>query len=56
MERSRGQLGVGRGRVRAGAPSAEMGGEVGAKITRIVANPVDEARFPAPQERQAEEI
>src|SRR5512145_216296 len=33
-----------------------MGGEVGAKVARIVPDPVDEARFAAPQERQAEEV
>jgi hypothetical protein len=40
----------------AGALRAEMGGEVGAQVTRIVADPVDEARFPAPQKRQAHHV
>src|ERR1700734_1099637 len=40
----------------AGALRAERGGEMGAQVTRIVAAPVDEARFPAPQKRQAHHV
>jgi hypothetical protein len=36
-----------------GAARAEMGDEMSAQVAGIIADSVDEARFPAPQEGQA---